>query len=329
MGNRRAVITRWGGPEVLAIVEDELPEPGPGQVQVAILASGVAFGDVLKRYGLVPRMPRLPYTPGYDLVGVVETVGSGIERWKGGDRVAALVMNGANAERANVTADALVPVPPAVGDAEALCLVLNYVTAWQLLHRAARVKAGERILVHGAAGGVGTALLQLGRLHGLEMLGTASRGKHAVVSALGATPIDYRSEDFVARARALGGADAVFDPIGGAHLARSHRALRRGGRLVAYGVSAAIRSRLALPGTFALVALYALLPDGRQARFFGVGMRGGPETVREDLAKLLDLRALGQIQPIIGARLPLAEIGTAHRMMERAEVTGKIVLVPA
>jgi NADPH2:quinone reductase len=119
MRTRRAVITRRGGPEVLAIVEDELPEPGPGQVQVAILTSGVAFGDVLKRYSLVPWMPRFPYTPGYDLVGVVERVGPEVERWKGGDRVAAPVMNGANAERANVAADALVAVPPAVGDAEA------------------------------------------------------------------------------------------------------------------------------------------------------------------------------------------------------------------
>ncbi|MBI2468998.1 MAG: zinc-binding dehydrogenase, partial [Candidatus Rokubacteria bacterium] len=240
---------------------------------------------------------------------------------------AALVLNGANAEHANVKADSLARVPAGVGDAEALCLVLNYVTAWQMLNRTARPKPGERILVHGAAGGVGTALLQLGKRHGLEMVGTASKGKHTLVSELGAMPIDYRTEDFVARVRALSGADVIFDPIGGVHLARSHRALRRGGRLIAYGASSAIGSKAQLFATFALVALYKLLPDGRHATFFGV--RGsGRESVREDLSALLDLLARGQLRPVIGARLPLAEIARAHRMLERAEVVGKIVLVP-
>ncbi len=330
MKNRRVVITRPGGPEARALVEDELADPGPGEVQVRVLASGVAYGDVMKRRGLVPRQPPPPFTPGYDLVGAVERSGPGAGRFRAGERVAALVMNGANAERANVPERLLVPVPPGVGDAQALACVLNYVTAWQMLHRVARVIPGERILVHGAAGGVGTALLDLARAEGVEALGTASRGKHAVVLRLGGVPIDYRSEDFAAAVRARGGADAAFDPIGGSHLPASRRALRRGGRLVAYGASSALAGgRLELLRTFLLVALYKLLP-GRRAALFGIGSTRGsdPATIREDLARLLALLAEGKIEPVVAARLPLAEAARAHAMVERAEAAGKVVLVP-
>jgi NADPH:quinone reductase-like Zn-dependent oxidoreductase len=332
MKNRRVVITRHGGPEVLQVVEDELREPGPGEVQLRVLASGVAFGDVMKRLGFVPRQPPLPYTPGYDLVGVVERTGAGAGRFRPGDRVAGLVGNGANAERANVPERRLVAVPPGVDAAEALCCVLNYVTAWQMLHRVARVAPGERILVHGAAGGVGTALLQLGRLAGLEQYGTASLRKHAVVAALGAHPIDYRSEDFVKAVRKLGpgGVDVVFDPVGGSHLSRSHRVLRRAGRLVAYGVSAAASGeKRQILLTFLLLGLYKLLPDGRRIRLFGIGATGGSgeATIAEDLTRLLALLAERKIAPVVGARLPLEEAARAHRMLDCAEVAGKIVLV--
>ncbi len=329
---RRVIITRHGGPEVLQLVEDELPEPGPGEVQVRVLASGVAYGDVLKRCGLVPGQPRLPYTPGYDLVGTVERLGTGVERLREGDRIAAFVGNGGNAERANIAASRAVPVPPGVDPAEALCLVLNYVTARQMMERVARLRAGERILVHGAAGGVGTAFLELVRLQGIGAYGTASRGKHAVVERLGGVPIDYRSEDFVERVLALtgDGVDAVFDPIGGRHLARSHRVLRRGGRLVSYGISSALsegKSRIFL--TFALLGLYKLLPDGRSAHFYGIGATKGStsRTIREDLETLVALLAERKIAPVIGARVPLEEARRAHDMVERAEVAGKVVLV--
>jgi NADPH:quinone reductase len=333
MRNRRVVITRRGGPEALALVEDDLPDPGPGEVQVRVLASGVAFGDVMKRRGLVPGMPRHPYTPGYDLVGVVEKVGAGVDRPRVGERVAALVGNGANAERANLSADLPVVVPPGPGDAEALCLVLNYVTAWQMLHRVAEVRAGQRLLVHGAAGGVGQALLQLARLAGAGAYGTASKAKHGVVERLGGTPIDYRSEDFVARVLELsgGGVDAAFDAVGGRHLRRSWRAVRRGGTLVSYGISSGLSmgTREVLL-TFLLLGLLELRPGGPRVRLYGITVSGCStrETIRADLAALLALLAAGKLEPVVAARLPLSEARRGHDLVEHAGVAGKVVLVP-
>lgn len=333
MLNHRAVITRVGGPETIEIVEEEIGDPGPGEVQVRVLASGVAYGDVLKRRGLLggPGM-RPPTTPGYDLVGEVERCGADARRFNSGDRVAALVVHGANAERVHVPERLLVPVPARIQSAEAVSLVLDYVAAWQMLHRVAAVEDGGRILVHGAGGGVGTALLELARLDGITAFGTASAGKHEVVSRLGGIPIDYRREDFVevVRDRTGTGVDAVFDPIGGAHLTRSRSALRRGGRLVVYGVGPATGDgRHGLAGTLVRVAAYRLLPFGRTASFYGVGGRVGREdpTIREDLAHLLALRADGKLAPVVGAMLPLADARRAHEMKERAEVAGKIVLV--
>ena len=333
MRNRRAVITRRGGPEALAVVEDDLPDPGPGEVQVRVLASGVAFGDVLKRRGLIPGMPRHPYTPGYDLVGVVEKAGAGVEGLKEGDRVAAYVVNGANAERANVAADLPVVVPPGPGDAEALCLVLNYVTAWQMLHRVAEMRPGQRLLVHGAAGGVGQALLQLARLAGAIAYGTASKPKHDVVARFGGVPIDYRAEDFVRRVLDLsgGGVDAVFDPVGGKHLWRSWRALRPGGTLVSYGISSGLsKGRGEILLIFFLMALLKLRPGGPRVRFYGIGTSdcSTKETIRADLAALLALLAERKLEPVVAARLPLSEARKAHDLVEHGRLAGKVVLVP-
>ena len=173
--------------------------PERDEVQLRVLASGVAYGDVMKRMGLNPGMPKMPYTPGYDLVGEVIATGPVVQRFKVGDRVTGFVLNGANTEYANFSEGLFVPLPSGIDPVDALCLVLDYVTVDQMLHRKARIQPGQRILVHGAAGGVGTALLQLGKLNQLEIFGTASIGKHDVVRGLGATPIDYKSEDFVKR----------------------------------------------------------------------------------------------------------------------------------
>jgi NADPH:quinone reductase-like Zn-dependent oxidoreductase len=181
MHNRRAVITKPGGPEVLSVIEEELPPPARDEVQLRVLASDVAYGDVMKRMDLNPSMPKMPYTPGYDLVGEVIALGPDVQRFKIGDQVAGFVLNGANTEFANLSEKLLVSLPSGIDPVEALCLVLNYVSADQMLHRKARIQSGQRILVHGAAGGVGTALLQLGKLDHLEMCGTASIGKHDIV----------------------------------------------------------------------------------------------------------------------------------------------------
>ncbi len=327
----RVVVTRFGGPEAIEVQEAELGEPGPGEVQLRALASGVAFGDVLKRRGAIPGL-RPPFTPGYDLTGEVVRAGAGESRFRPGDRACAFVMNGGNVEAANLPGRLLVPIPAALDAEVAAALVLDGVSAWQLLHRVAKVRPGQRILVHGGAGGVGTLLLQLARAAGLVAFATASAGKHDVVRRAGGTPIDYRAEDFVDALRRIapGGVDAVFDPIGGAHLGRSRQVLRRGGRLVSYGASSAVgRGRTAFLPTLARIVWYRVAPRGRTASFYGIGGRRGREdpTIREDLARVLDLAARGGLEPVIGARIPLAEARQAHALKERGGPPGKVLLV--
>jgi NADPH:quinone reductase-like Zn-dependent oxidoreductase len=331
--NLRVVITAQGGPEVLKLVEDILPSPGPGQVRVKNFTSGVAYADVLMRHGLYPKTPPFPFAPGYDIVGDIDALGPGVTQFALGQRVAALTMVGGYAQYTLVPAVHLVPVPDQLDPAEAVSLVLNYVTAYQMLHRFTHLAAGQRLLVHGAAGGVGTAALQLGRIAGLQMFGTASKPKHELVTSLGATPIDYRSENFVARISQLapGGVDCVLDPIGGKNWLASYRCLRSGGTLACYGASSAVaEGKLSAGLGFATLGLLKLFPDGKRAYWFNIKtLRDShPEWFREDLSKLFDLLAARKIQPVIAARLPLREAARANDMLEKAQVSGKIVLLP-
>jgi NADPH2:quinone reductase len=217
-----------------------------------------------------------------------------------------------------------------VDPTEAVCLVANYLTAHMALHRTANIRSGERILIQGAAGGVGTALLDLGKLAGLEMYGTASKHNHDLVSAFGATPIDHHTEDLVARIRSLtgDGVDAVFDPIGGARqLWRSYRSLRKSGRLVWFGVAATKKDGLrVIPLTLLMMALLKLIPDGKQATSIP-DLGKDNAWYRETLAELFDLLAQGKIKPVVAERIPLAQAARAHEMLERGGYAGKIVLV--
>ena len=212
-------------------------------MRVRVLAAGVSLPDLMMREGIHPETPALPFTPGWDLVGVVDRPGDGVTGLEAGQLVAALPISGAYAEFVCLPQRELVPVPAGLDAAEAVSLVLNYITAYQMLHGSAKVRAGQRVLIHGAAGGVGSALLQLGRLARLEMYGTCSSSAARAVSELGGIPIDYRQVDFVEEIHRLtgGGVDAVFDGIGGTHIWRSREALRRGGTVVAYGLTASLR----------------------------------------------------------------------------------------
>jgi NADPH:quinone reductase len=239
----RIIATRYGGPEALQVLEEECPDPKYGEVRVRVLAAGVSLPDVMAREGVHPETPPVPFTPGWDLVGVVERLGDGVSRVQPGQIVAAMPIHGAYAGFVCLPQDELVPVPAGLDAAEAVCLVLNYITAYQMMHRSVKVRAGQRALIHGAAGGVGTALLQLGRLAGLEMYGTCSSRGAPAVSDLGGIPIDYQHQDFVKEIHRLTGegVDVVFDPIGGTHLWQSRTALRPGGRVVGYGAITSIR----------------------------------------------------------------------------------------
>lgn len=350
MRYKRVVVTNRGGPEVLQIVEEQVPEPGIGDVRVRILAAGVSYADLLMREGVHPETTPQTFTPGWDLVGVVDRVGDGVSGLEPGQMVAALPVCGAYAEFICLPQEELIPVPAGLDPAEAVSLVLNYVTAYQMMHRSARVAPSQRVLIDGAAGGCGTALLQLGRLVPLEMYGTASRRKHTIVSTLGGTPIDYQHSDFVEEIRRLtgDGVDVVFDGIGGRHLWRSLKALRAGGTVVAYGLTSTLqggksagglRHRLRRLASIGLptIACYDLLSRG--VSFFMAGRkriliysiqrlkRRKPEWFREDLTALLELLRRGSIKPIIAERIPLTQVRRAHELLGSGSVTGKIVLL--
>jgi NADPH:quinone reductase-like Zn-dependent oxidoreductase len=336
MKHRRVVVPRHGGPEVLQVVDEDLPEPRVGEVRVKVLAAGVSAYDLMVRSISFPGNPRVPFTPGEDIVGVVDRLGEGVATVEPGERVAGWTFGlaGGYAEFICLPASHVVPVPSTLDPAEAVALVVNYLTANVYLHRTAGVSSGEQILVHGAAGGLGTALLQLGKLAKLEMYGTASTYNHELVSALGATPIDYRTEDFVERIRNVtgDGVDAVFDPIGGARqLWRSYQALRKGGRLVPLGSVATSKAGMkVIPLSLLTVFLLKLIPDGRRVPL-SPNMMKFPHThnawYRETLTELLDSAAAGRIKPVVAERIPLAEAARAHELLERGGYAGKVVLV--
>src|SRR5215207_1632801 len=346
---KRVVINRLGGPEVLEVREGELPEPGLGEVRVRILATGVSLPDLMMREGVHPEAPRPPFTPGWDLVGLVDKLGVGASTVEPGQMVAALPITGGYAEFICLPQEELVPVPAGLDPAEALVMVFNYVTAYQMMRRSARVKPGQRVLIHAAAGGVGTALLQLGRLAGLEMYGTASARKHELVSSLGGTPIDYRNVDFVEEIHRLtgDGVDVVFDGIGSTtkHLWRSFKTLRAGGKVVAYGMPSTLSGgrlaggrRYRLRGLVRLrglatigifIAATYLIPGKKRTTPYSIQTlkRLRPAWYREDLIALFELLRQGKIEPIIAERIPLDEVARAHELLGSGSVMGKIVLL--
>jgi NADPH2:quinone reductase len=341
---RRIIVTHYGGPDALQVLEEECPEPKPGEVRVRVLAAGVSLPDVMMREGIHPETPPLPFTPGWDLVGAVDRLGDGVSGIETGQIVAALPISGAYAEFICLPQRELVPVPSGLDAAEAVSLVLNYVTAYQMLDRSAKVKPGQRALIHGAAGGVGSALLQLGRLAGLEMYGTCSSRGVSVVSDLGGIPIDYRQLDFVKeiQRRTGEGVNVVFDGIGGTHIWRSRTALRSRGIVVAYGLTSSLRGgRLASgrPGRrhrfrgIAIFGLYIvaawLLPGRKRVVPYSIQWlkRLRPAWFRQDLIALFEILQQKRIKPLIAQRLPLAEARDAHELLGKGGVTGKIVLV--
>jgi NADPH2:quinone reductase len=345
---KRVVVEQFGGPEVVKVVEVDDPRPGPGEVLVRVLAAGVSFTDAQIRAGTYLGGPKPPFTPGYELVGVVEELGAGCSsRLRVGDRVGALTVWGSNAELVCVPEKYAVEVPEDLDPAEVVSLVFPYMTAYQMLHRTARVERGESVLVHGAAGRVGTAVLELGALVGLRLYGTASARDLAAVERLGAVAIDYQNEDFLTRVRELTGegVDVVIDGIGGPVALRSFRALRRGnpvvgdpgGRLVTMGAYNTLvngrkswRGWLAWYPAMATVTVWGLLSPRRRVSGYRVQMLriDHQDWFREDIFVLLELLRADKIHPVVAERLPLAEARRAHELLERSAAKGKLVLVP-
>ncbi|HEY3357931.1 MAG TPA: medium chain dehydrogenase/reductase family protein [Polyangia bacterium] len=331
--NQVVQVRRFGGPDDLEVVDAPVPTAGRGEVRVRVLASGMEYTDVLIRRHLYPQTAgrRPPFALGYDVVGEIDQLGEGVRGFQVGDRVADMTVVGSNAAYRTLRADRLTRVPAGVDAAEAATLILSWMTAYQALHRAARVQRGQRALVHGAAGAVGQALVTLGRLAGLELWGTA-RGEHAaLVRELGATPIDYRREDFT---RVLpGGFDVVFDGVGEDGFRRSLAALKRGGQLCAYGYSAGVqaqRSMLTMLGWIARLYVRRWSPGGKRAFFYSINLMRAlhPAWFREDLERLFGLLAAGAIRPRVAERISFAAVAEAHRRLEAGGLDGKLVLCP-
>jgi NADPH2:quinone reductase len=341
----RIIVTHYGGPDALQVLEEECPEPKDSEVRVRVLAAGVSLPDIMAREGIHPETPRVPFTPGWDLIGVVDRLGAGVAGIEPGQIVAALPITGAYAEFVCLPQRELVPVPSGLDPTEAVGLILNYITAYQMMHRSAKVGSGQRVLIHGAAGGVGSALLQLGRLARLEMYGTCSSRQGSVVTGLGGTPIDYQHQDFVAEIHRLTGqgVDVVFEGIGGTHIWLSRKALRPGGTVVAYGLTGSLRGGrlasgrsggrhrfrgIAIFGVYIMAGL--ILPGRKRVVPYSIQTlkRLRPALFRQDLITLFDLLKQQRIKPLIARRVPLAEARQAHELLGTGGVTGKIVLVP-
>ena len=331
--NRVVQVRRFGGPDELEVVDAPLPTAARGEVRVRVLASGVEYTDVVIRRHLYPQTMRRrpPFVLGYDVVGEIDQLGDGVRGFQFGDRVADLTVLGSNATYCTLRASDLTRVPAGVDAAEAAALILSWTTAYQLLHRAARARRGQRVLVHGAAGAVGQALLVLGRQAGLELWGTA-RGAHAaLIRELGATPIDYQREDFT---RVLpGGFDVVFDGIGEDGYRRSFAALKRGGLLCAYGYTAGVQAQrrmLTMLMWMARLYLWRWLPGGKRARVYSINVMRArhPAWFREDLERLFKLLATRAIWPRVAERISFDEVAEAHRRLEAGGLEGKLVLCP-
>jgi len=319
------VVTKRGGLDALAIVENVLRPPAPGEARVRVLAAPVCQDDVAARVGNRPVLPKVPFVPGYSILGVVDALGEGAGGVAVGDRVAALTQVGGHAEFIYLPAGQLMPVPPGLDPAEAVVLILNYLVAYQVLHRVAQVRPGDKALLIGASGGVGTAFLQLGRLAELKMYGLASQSKHAALADLGAALIDYRSQDFVEVLRQAepGGLDFVFNGMGEEYFRRGLAVLRRGGMLVHYGGPQSM-GRLAL--LVGRIILTNLLPNGKTIKGYGTH-RLGVELFKEDWTVLFSLLEAGSIRPVIAAKYPLLEAVEANRLLESGQVTGHLVLL--
>jgi NADPH:quinone reductase-like Zn-dependent oxidoreductase len=329
MKYRSVFAMKRGGPEVLQVVENDIHPPDRDEVRIKVLAAPVSLPDVEARYGLSPFKINTPFVPGYAIIGQVDAVGDNVSSVGIGERIAVLTVYGGYSEIYYAKEDQLIPVPASLDPVAAAPLVLNYIVAYQTLHRYAKITPGDKVLFIGASGGIGTAFLDLGKLYGLEMYGLASREKHQVLQEYGATPIDYRTQDYVQVMKFAepGGIDAVFDGIGGAYVKESFPLLRKGGTYVGYSNPLSISTMFKYIGK---ILSYQVFPNSRSARFYGTGLsRLNRKPFLEDWSILFHLLEVGEISPIIAEKFPLVHAADANRLLEGGQVVGNIVLEAA
>ena len=325
MSYRSVIVTKRGGPEALQVVENDLRPPSAGQARVRILATPVCQDDVAARTGNRPFLPKLPFVPGYAMIGTVDAIGEGVTKVATNDRVAALTNYGSYAEYIYWPEEKLVPVPMSLDPAQAVTLVLNYLVAYQIMHRVVQLKAGDKVLIVGASGGVGTAFLQLGKLAELKMYGLASKSKHHILAEYGAIPIDYRTQDFVQVLHQAepDGIDYAFNGMADEYFERGLAVLRRGGAFIHYGGPQSFAGFLRLA---AKLIWFNLLPNGKSIEGYGTH-RVDHQILAEDWSALFHLLEEGKIEPIIAERFPLLEAAKANALLESGQVTGNVVLL--
>ncbi|MEV8503576.1 medium chain dehydrogenase/reductase family protein [Actinoplanes sp. NPDC051475] len=334
-------ITKAGGTEVLAVRESPDPQPDRGEVRIAVRAAGLNFAEVMARQGLYPDAPKPPCVVGYEVSGVVETLGAGVTGLEVGQRVLALVRFGGHSDTVCAPAERVLPMPDDLSFVDGAALPVNYLTAYHMLFRVANLRPGARVVVHMAAGGVGIALLQLCRtVPDVVTFGTASAAKHDVLREEGCTyPIDYRTEDYVRRVRELTGGegvDLVLDALGGRDWKRGIRLLRPVGQLIAYGfANLSSGERRSVPRLVKQLSGVPLLtPFGMMDRNHTIsGVNLGhlwdrSDLLREELAALLDLWREGAVRPRVDGVYPFEEAAAAHRRIGERRNIGKVVLVP-
>lgn len=325
---KKVLITEFGDESKLTIIENDIAEPKAGEVQIAVEYSVVSGSDVNMRRGTYPFQKKAPLTPGYSVVGKVRVNGKGSSKFHVGDRVACLSKYDGQAELVNLPERFLIPVPEGADPKLAVALVLDWVTAYQMLHHAAKVKAGQRIFVHGLSGAVGLALLGLGKIQGAEVFGTASPGKHEELRQMGAVPFDYSNKNWMSAMKGLGGVDAVFDPLGFESFEESHSVLRRGGILVGYGMNlpslTKTRQRPIIPVILKLLARNLLFWSGKRTTFFGV--RRTSKNFAADLELLFDWLKSGKISIPVKGTFKLQDVQNAHREYASSKGMGSIIM---
>ena len=325
MKYKSILVTQRGGLDGIQIADNELRLPVEGEARIQVLATPVCQDDIAIRIGNRPFLKKPPYVPGYSFAGIVDAIGEGVTNVKVGDCVAGLTQYNSHAEYIYWNAIELVSVPETLDPAEVVTLILNYLVAYQILHRVAKAKSGDKVLLIGSSGGVGTAFLQLGRLVGLKMYGLASPSKHHILKDYGAIPIDYHTQDFVKVLRQAEpeGIDYVFNGMDEEYFKPGLAVLRRGGVLVSYGAPQSFAGFLRFLGRY---IIYNLLPNGKSIEGYGTH-RLGVDLFKEDWTALFKLLEDEKIKPIIVEKYPLLEAVKAYELLESGQVTGNLVLL--
>lgn len=328
---RQVWIARKGGPEVLEVREAPDPQPGPDELRIRVRAAGVNFADLMARRGLYPDAPPLPFVPGYEVAGDVDAGPPD----RIGQRVLALTRFGGYSDAAIVPGKRAVEIPPRMSYVEAAAIPVNWLTAWHMLVELCNLKRGQVVLVHAAAGGVGTAAVQICRKIGAQTIGTASSGKHARLRELGLThAIDYRTQDFekeVKRLTAGRGVDVVLDAVGGGSIKKGWRSLAPTGKLVIFGASSVMRGPAGmLASVLRMTPFWPLQVMQENKALIGVNIGrlwGLADMLTEELRAILQGMADGSFRPIVDAEVPLADAARAHERLEERQNFGKVVLV--